>query len=260
MSVAPIRTLVADDQPLARERLLVLLAQEADVVVVATAATGPDAVTAIREHEPDLVFLDMQMPEIDGLGVIEAIGADRMPTTIFVTAFDDYAIQAFDVHALDYLLKPFGRQRFEKALSRARQHLRRSRAQAVTDQFEALAKDFRTAPPGASRDRIVVRTSGRVVFVDVDQIDWVEAEGNYVRLHVGPESHLIRDTMNGMLARLSSERYFRIHRSRIVRLDRIQSLHLASGGDYDVVLYNGVRLGLSRLYKEALQSRLARGL
>ena len=253
----PICTLVADDQPLARERLLALLAQEEDVTVVATATTGTDAVAAIRAHAPDLVFLDMQMPELDGLGVIEAIGTDRMPPTIFVTAFDDYAIQAFEVHALDYLLKPFGRQRFEKALARARLHLQRNRAQAVTEQFEALVKDLRT--PAPIRNRIVVRTGGRISFVDVDQIDWVEAEGNYVRLHIGAESHLVRDTMNGILARLNSDRFFRIHRSRIVRLDRIQSLHLASGGDYDVVLQNGVRLGLSRLYKDDLQGRLANG-
>ena len=252
----PICTLVADDQPLARERLVALLAQEGDVTVVATAATGTDAVAAIRTRAPDLVFLDMQMPELDGLGVIEAIGADRMPPTIFVTAFDDYAIQAFEVHALDYLLKPFGRQRFEKALARARLHLQRNRAQAVTEQFEALVRDLR-AP--AVRNRIVVRTGGRISFVDVDQIDWVEAEGNYVRLYIGAESHLVRDTMNGVLARLKSDRFFRIHRSRIVRLDRIQSLHLASGGDYDVVLHNGVRLGLSRLYKDDLQGRLANG-
>jgi two-component system LytT family response regulator len=180
-----------------------------------------------------------------------------MPPTIFVTAFDDYAIRAFDVHALDYLLKPFGRQRLEKALVRARRHLQRDRAQAVTAQFEALVKDLRN--PAPVRNRIVVRTGGRVSFLDVDQIDWVEAEGNYVRLHVGGESHLVRDTMNGVLARLNSDRFFRIHRSRIVRLDRIQSLHLASGGDYDVVLQNGVRLGLSRLYKDDLQARLATG-
>jgi two-component system LytT family response regulator len=253
----PITTLVADDQPMARERLLALLAQEDDVTVVATAATGSDAVAAIRTHAPDLVFLDMQMPELDGLGVIEAIGTDRMPATIFVTAFDDYAIQAFEVHALDYLLKPFGRHRFEKALARARLHLQRSRAHAVTEQFEALVKNLRA--PSPVRNRIVVRTGGRIAFVDVDQIDWVEAEGNYVRLHIGAESHLIRDTMTGMLGRLNSERFFRIHRSRIVRLDRIQSLHLASGGDYDVVLHNGVRLGLSRLYKDDLQARLATG-
>ena len=256
MSIAPIRIVVADDQPLARERLLVLLAQEPDVVVVATASTGSDAVTAIREHEPDLVFLDMQMPELDGLGVIEAIGVDRMPTTIFVTAFDDYAIQAFDVHALDYLLKPFGRHRFETALSRARHHLQRERAQEMTDRFAAIVSQLR--PPGAgARERMIVRSGGRVQFVDVEQIDWVEAEGNYVRLHVGPDSHLIRDTMTGILGRLCSERFFRIHRSRIVRLDRIQSLHLASGGDYDVVLKDGTLLGLSRMSKDALQHRLA---
>ena len=250
-----IRTLVVDDQPLARERLLALLADESDVEVVATATSGPEAVAAIRAHAPDLVFLDMQMPELDGLGVIETVGVEHMPTTIFVTAFDDYAVQAFEVHALDYLLKPFGRQRFQKALSRARAELQRTRSDAITQQLVNLVQNLQA--PGAPRDRVILRTGGRVSFVDANQIDWVEAEGNYVRIHVGSDAYLVRETMTSIFDRLRSERFFRIHRSRIVRLASIKELRLASGGDYDVVLKSGERLGLSRLYKDALQQRLA---
>jgi two-component system, LytTR family, response regulator len=253
-----IRAVVADDQPLARERLLTLLAAEPDVTVVATADSGRHAVDAIRAHAPDLVFLDMQMPELDGLGVIEEVGVERMPATIFVTAFDDYAVQAFEVHALDYLLKPFGRQRFQQALSRARLHLQRSRSEAVANQLVSLVQELRRPAPEFPRDRVIVRAGGRVTFLDTDQIDWVEAEGNYVRLHTGDGlSYLMRETMTALLSRLSGDRFFRIHRSRIVRLACIKELRLAAGGDYDVILRSGIRLGLSRLYKDGLQHRLA---
>lgn len=248
---------MADDQPIARQRLLSLLAEENDVEVVAEAASGPEAVAAVRQHAPNLVFLDMQMPELDGLGVIQAIGPERMPPTIFVTAYDDYAVQAFEVHALDYLLKPFGRTRFQAALARARQHLEHQRAGALAGQLVALVDQLRPAAPRG--ERLMVRSGGRVVFVDIDAIDWVEAEGNYVRLHIGDEAHLIRDTMANLLVRLGEDRFFRIHRSRIVRVDRIRELRLAAGGDYDVILKSGLKLGLSRLYKEALQERLSQG-
>jgi two-component system LytT family response regulator len=252
-----IRALVADDQPMARERLIALLADERDIEVVATAASGSEVVDLVRRLSPDLVFLDMQMPELDGIAVIEAIGPDRMPPTIFVTAYDQYAIQAFDVHAIDYLLKPFGRVRFQKALAKARVHLERDRAGALADRLMALVDELRA--PQLSGERLMVRSGGRVVFVNVDQIDWIEAEGNYVRVHAAGESHLLRETMVNLFARLGEARFFRIHRSRIVNLTRIKSLRLAAGGDYDVILKDGRTLGLSRLYKDALQERLARG-
>ena len=250
-----IRTVVADDQPIARQRILSLLADENDVEVVAEAASGPEVVAAVRRLSPDLVFLDMQMPELDGLGVIQAIGPERMPPTIFVTAYDEYAIQAFEVHALDYLLKPFGRVRFQAALARARKQLQQQRADALAGRLVALVDELRAPEPKG--ERLIVRTGGRVVFVNTDQIDWVEAEGNYVRLHVATDSYLVRDTMANVMARLGEGRFFRIHRSRIVRVERIKELRLAPGGDYDVVLKTGLKLGLSRLYKEALQERLA---
>jgi two-component system, LytTR family, response regulator len=206
-----VRALVADDQPLARERLVSLLSAAPDVRVVGTAATGREAVDAIQAQAPDLVFLDVQMPELDGVAVIEAVGHERMPATVFVTAFDEFAIRAFEVHALDYLLKPFGRLRFEAALDRARRFLDRERAGELASRLAALLDDLKT--PHAHGERLMVRNGGRVAFVPVDQIDWIEAEGNYTRLHVGPEFHLQRETMGALLARLGDARFFRIHRS-----------------------------------------------
>ena len=252
----PIRTVVADDQPMARERLTALLAQQPDVDVVATCASGAEAVSAIKAHRPDLVFLDMQMPELDGFGVIDAVGVDRMPPVVFVTAYDAFALRAFEVHALDYLLKPFGRDRFEQALDRARRHLERQRAGELATRLMALVEDVR--PAGGRPDRLMVRSGARVVFVDADQIEWVEAEGNYVRLHAGSESHLVRDTMQSMERRLGPARFARIHRSRIVNLSRVRELRLVANGEYEAVLHAGVRLGVGRLYRDALQERLRR--
>ncbi len=248
-----IRTLIADDQPMARERLAALLNEEPDVQVVAACASGTEAVSAIQRHQPDLVFLDMQMPELDGLGVIAAVGPERMPSVVFVTAYDEFALRAFDVHALDYLLKPFGRQRFQKALDRARGHLSRERAGDLAKRLVALVDDVRPAPRA---ERIMVRSGARVVFVETRQIDWVEAEGNYVRLHVGSESHLIRDTMNAVEARLGGVSFVRIHRSRIVNIDRVSEMRLVYNGEYEVVLRSGRALGVSRMYRDKLQERL----
>jgi two-component system, LytTR family, response regulator len=251
-----IRTLIADDQPMARERLTALLNEEPDVQVVAACASGTEAVSAIQHHQPDLVFLDMQMPELDGLGVIAAVGPERMPSVVFVTAYDEFALRAFDVHALDYLLKPFGRQRFQRALDRARDHLSRERAGDLAKRLVALVEEVRPSHPRA--ERLMVRSGARVVFVEVRQVDWVEAEGNYVRLHLGEESHLIRETMHAMEARLGGTKFVRIHRSRIANVDRIREMRLVQNGEYEVVLRNGRALGVSRLYRDKLQERLRR--
>ena len=257
--------LVADDQPLARERIVALLADEPDIRVVATAASGLEAVEALEARAPDLVFLDMQMPELDGLGVIEAVGPDRMPATIFVTAYDRYALQAFDLHAIDYLLKPFGRPRFQQALARARERIEGRRTGALAERLIALIDSLRPSPrvtgpsSGTAAARFVVRVGGRMAFVEPTEIDWVEAEGNYVRLHVGPAAYLVRDTMAAVFHRLGSAEFFRAHRSAIVRIDRIRELKLGAGGDYDVILADGRHVPLSRLHRDALQARLARG-
>ena len=249
-----IRVLVADDQPMARERLVSLLAAEPGVQVAATAASGPEAVESIRQSAPDLVFLDLQMPGMDGFKVIEAVGVERMPPTVFVTAYDEYAVRAFDVQAIDYLLKPFGRQRFQSALARARRHLERDRQGELAQRLSEL---LRTGRPEAT-ERLLVKAGGRVSFVEIDSIDWVEAEGNYVRIHAGSQVHLMRETMNGLIARIGERQFFRIHRSRIVNVARVKELIIAGGGDYQVILWDGTRLGLSRLYRDALQQQLSR--
>ena len=255
MTGPAIRALVVDDQPMARDRLVSLLALETDVEVVGVCAAGGEAVAAIRDAAPDLVFLDMQMPELDGLGVVEAVGVDRMPLTIFVTAFDEYAVRAFEAQAIDYLLKPFARPRFQQALERARRHLERHRQAELSGQLLSVVETLRArAVPGP---RLMVKAAGRIVFVDVESIDWVEAEGNYARLHAGSDSHLVRQTMAELLVRLGDDRFARIHRSRIVNVARISELRVAGGGDYDVVLQSGVRLGLSRGCRDALERRLA---
>ena len=253
-----IKVLVADDEPLARERLAGLLSQEPDMEMVGQARDGEEAVTAIHDDSPDLVFLDVQMPQMNGFDVIEAVGSDKMPLVIFVTAYDQHALKAFQVRALDYLLKPFDRERFKDALSRARKQLERDENGDLGRRLLALVKDLRRDQPKS--DRLVVKSGGRLFFLRTDEIDWVEAAGNYVRLHVGPGSHLLRETMNAIEGRLDPEKFFRIHRSRIVNMERIQELQPWLNGEYAVLLRTGTRLTLSRGYREKLQDRLGRAI
>ena len=253
-----IKVLVADDEPLARERLAGLLSQEQDIEVVGQARDGEEAVTAIHDDSPDLVFLDVQMPQMNGFDVIEAVGTDKMPLVIFVTAYDQHALKAFQVRALDYLLKPFDRERFKDALQRARKQLERDENGDLGRRLLALVKDLRRDQPKS--DRLVVKSGGRLFFLRTDEIDWVEAAGNYVRLHVGPGSHLLRETMNAIEGRLDPEKFFRIHRSRIVNMERIQELQPWLNGEYAVLLRTGTRLTLSRGYREKLQDRLGRAI
>ena len=251
-----IRTLVVDDEPMARERVLSLLQQEDDVEVVGECADGTQALAAIQHQAPDLVFLDVQMPGVDGFGIIEAIGAEKMPSVIFVTAYDEYALRAFEVHALDYLLKPFSRERVRETLKHARASLERRRAGDLGRRLLALVNDIKPAPTRV--DRLVVKSGGRVFFLRTDDLDWIEAAGNYVRLHLGEESHLFRETMTRMETRLDPRRFVRIHRSRIVNTERIRELQPWFNGEYVVILRNGTRLPLSRGYREKLQEHLGR--
>jgi two-component system LytT family response regulator len=253
-----LKVLVADDEPLARERLTGLLSQEPDIEVVGQARDGEEAITAIHDDAPDLVFLDVQMPQMNGFEVIEAVGTDKMPLVIFVTAYDQHALKAFQVRALDYLLKPFDRERFKDALMRARKQLEREENGDLGRRLLALVKDLRRDQPKS--DRLVVKSGGRLFFLRTDEIDWVEAAGNYVRLHVGPGSHLLRETMNAIEGRLDPEKFFRIHRSRIVNMERIQELQPWLNGEYAVLLRTGTRLTLSRGYREKLQDRLGRAI
>ena len=254
-----IRALVVDDEPMARDRVLSLLQQEDDVEVVGECGDGTQAVAAIQHQSPDLVFLDVQMPGHNAFEVIQAVGADRMPTVIFVTAYDEYALKAFEVHALDYLLKPFGRDRFQRTLQHARASLERRRAGDLGRRLLALVNDIKTEPEPPRLDRLVVKSAGRVFFLRTDELDWIEAAGNYVRLHLGEESHLFRETMNRMESRLDSRRFVRIHRSRIVNTERVKELQPWFNGEHVVVLQNGTRLTLSRGYREKLQEQLKRG-
>ena len=253
-----IRTLVVDDEPMARERILGLLAQETDVEVIGQCADGVQAVSAIQQLSPELVFLDVQMPAVDGFGVIKQVGADKMPMVVFVTAYDEYALQAFEVHALDYLLKPFGRDRLQQCLDHARHQRDRHRAGELGKSLLALVQDFK--PEQKKQDRLVVKSGGRVFFVRTEDIDWIEASGNYVRLHLKEQSYLFRETMNQMESRLDPQRFFRIHRSRIVNTERIKELQPWFNGEYVVVLHNGTQLRLSRSYREKLEERLGKAL
>lgn len=250
-----IRTLVVDDEPMARERVLSLLQQQPDIEIVGECADGAQALSAIERLEPELVFLDIQIPVMDGFGVIRALAPNRIPMVVFTTAYDEYALRAFEVHALDYLLKPFDGPRFLRTLERARERLDRQRVGDLGKRLLAMVQDMKPEPAQPS-DRLVVKSGGRIFFVRTDEIDWVDAAGNYVRLHVKGESYLFRETMAAIEARLDRTRFVRIHRSHIVNSDRIKELQPANG-DYTVVLRTGVQLPLSRGYRDKLQSRLA---
>jgi two-component system LytT family response regulator len=256
-AVTKTRVLVADDEPLARERLRMLLEREPGMQVIGECGDGAEAIAAIRQLQPDLVFLDVQMPGATGFDVIEAIGPARMPAVVFVTAYDRYALRAFDVRALDYLLKPFDRERFQQALGRARQLLQRESSGDLERRLLALVQDLKEPP---RVDRFVVKSGGRVYFVRTSEIDWVEAAGNYVKLHVGREAHLLRETMTAIEGQLDPEIFFRIHRCHIVNIERVQELQPWFNGEYVACLRTGERLTLSRGYREKLQQRLGRTL
>jgi two-component system, LytTR family, response regulator len=245
-----IRVLLVDDETLARERVRGMLAEASDVEIVGECADGTSAVEAIERDQPDLVFLDVQMPGLDGFEVIENLEVERMPAIIFVTAYDDYAIRAFGVHALDFLLKPFDRQRFEKALDHARQQIALASRPDIDPGIVALLKDLRAER--ARNERIVVKTSDRVFFVRAEEIDWVEAAGNYVKIHVKGEAHVIRGSMKAMESRLDPRIFVRIHRSTIVNVDRIKELEPWFHGEYIVIMQDGSRLTASRVFADRL--------
>jgi len=248
-----IRALVVDDEPLARERIRTLLEDEPDIELVGECRDGAEAVRAIDEEGPDLVFLDVQMPEVDGFEVLEAIGPGRAPVVVFVTAYDEYAIQAFDVHALDYLLKPFDGERFRQAIGRARASVR-AKADVDREKLAALLDDLREER--RYLERIVVKTAGRVVFLAVDEIDWIGGAGNYVELHAGERKHLVRDTMKAMESKLDPDKFVRVHRSHIVNMDRVKSMEPWFHGEYVLILENGTELQSSRTYSDRLRQML----
>lgn len=245
-----LRALIVDDEALARQRIRQLLEKVADVEVAGECTNGVEAVQAIEEFGPDLVFLDIQMPELDGFGVIEAVRADRMPATLFVTAYDQHALRAFEVHALDYLLKPFDAARFNTALARARLWCAKNASGAGEGRPDlvALMAGLRKEHPWL--DRLLVRQGDRHILVRTSAIQWIEAEDNYVRLHVDGTSYLLRQTMGGLLARLDPQLFRRIHRSAIVNLDCIREFQPWTSGDQLVIMRDGTRLTLSRTYRD----------
>jgi two-component system LytT family response regulator len=253
-----VRVLLVDDEPVARRRLRRLLRDDRDVEIAGECGDGASAVAAIRSLEPDLVLLDVQMPEMDGFDVIQALGPERLPAIIFVTAFDRYALRAFEVHALDYLLKPVDGERLRRAMARTRTRLAESRAGALDPRVLALLEGF--AAERRFLTRIPVRTGGRLLVIAMTDVDCITAADNYVTLHVGGQCYLARDTMGRLERELDPARFVRIHRSTIVQVDRIKELLPDFHGDFTVVLSDGSRVTLSRTYRARIEQLLGRDL
>ncbi len=253
-----IRALIVDDEPLARERIRDILETDSEIEIIGECASGAEAIEAIERQTPDLVFLDVEMPGKDGFAVLEELGPDRIPAIIFVTAYDQYAVRAFEVYALDYLLKPFDQERFEKALMRAKAHIQNEKSENITERILSALEEIKSKP--VHLERLVIKMNGHVFFVKTDDIDWLEAEGNYVRLHAGKESYLLRDTISALEGQLDPKRFVRVHRSAIVNVDRIQELQAWFHGEYRIILREGVQLTLSRSYREKLHELLGRPL
>lgn len=246
-----IRTLIVDDQLIARELLRRMLKDEPDIEIIGMAGSGREALQAINDLSPDLVLLDVQMPEMDGFAVLGQMKPAHMPAVIFVTANDESALKAFEVHALDYLVKPCTTERFRVALDRARRQIRRFQSGEVNSHLAALVEDLKTAPRQSGR--LAVKAEGRILFLKLTDIDWVEAADNYVNLHSGNESHLLRETMKVMESKLPPEQFVRISRSAIVNIEHVKELHPMFHGEYVVVLRNGARLTLTRGYRDKLK-------
>lgn len=268
-----VRVLVVDDEPLARQRIRRLLQAEPDVEVIGEASTGREAVQCIAELQPDIVCLDVQMPELDGFGVLRELGDGPVPLVLFVTAYDEHALRAFDVHAVDYVLKPVDADRFRTAFQRARTQMNQSSAAnrlgellatvrrvsggATTNGHANVAPPPAPGAPSSFSSRILVKHDGRMFFVKVGDIDWIEADRNYVRLHVGKESHTIRERISHLEESLDPRLFARIHRSTIVNLNRVREMQQWFSGDYVVILEDGTRLRLSRHYRDRVEKQVS---
>jgi two-component system LytT family response regulator len=245
-----VRTLIVDDEPLARDRLRQLLRNEPEIEIVGECADGREAVAVIQKTPPDLIFLDVQMPELDGFGVVEAIGAESAPVIVFVTAHDKFALRAFEIHAVDYLLKPFDRERFQKALHRALEQIKQREGGALIARQAAMIAELKSPKPP---ERLAVKSGGHVVWVKLDEIDWIGSADNYAELHVGPKSHLMRETLAALESRLDPTVFVRISRSIIVNTQRIKELKRLFYGGCELTLQNGAKLTLSRRYRDKLR-------
>jgi two-component system LytT family response regulator len=258
------RAIIVDDEDLARRGIRALLKRAGDVEIVSECSSGEEAIRAIGAAEPELVYLDIQMPGKTGFDVIRALPETKCPHVVFVTAFDRFAVRAFEIHALDYLLKPVNEARFNESLARARAALAGARDGSMMRRFWQLSKELRASPgqnpPSPIADRIPVRTHGRVMIVNVADIDWVEADGDYVSVHVGAQSWLLRETIAAAEARLALSGFVRIHRSTLVNIYRVRELLPLSKGEFTVVLLDGTELKLSRNYRFALERLLGRAL
>ena len=253
-----IRTLIVDDEAHARARIRHALKDEPDFALVGECANGREALEAIRREPPDLVFLDIQMPRFTGFDVCAQLreSGAPVPFIIFCTAYDQYALKAFEVHAIDYLLKPFDRERFQQALDHARARFRRAQPAPADQRLAELLADLRAGVK--QNDRLVFKQDGRGVFVRAEAIDWLEADGNYVRIHCGTESHYVRETLAGLEAQLPAEKFMRVSRSALVNLDRVKEFQPLFYGDYSVLLLNGAKLSMSRNYRGRLEKLMAR--
>jgi two-component system LytT family response regulator len=254
-----LRALIVDDEPFARERVRRLLAADEEIEIVGECADGFAAVAAVAEFAPDLLLLDVQMPGKDGFAVLEEITGARAPLVIFLTAYDQYAVRAFEACALDYLLKPFDEERFEKALARAKAQFRRAEEEGAPESSVALmaGQEVRSGS-SAPLERVVVKSGGRIFFLKTAEVDWIEAYGNYVRLHTGPTSYLLREPISSLEAQVDPARFIRIHRSALVNIERIREMQPMFHGQYVVILQDGTRLTLSRRYRSKLQKSLGK--
>jgi two-component system LytT family response regulator len=248
-----VKIAIVDDEPPARKTIRLLARRDPEITIVAECRNGEEALDAVREQKPDILFLDIQMPRLDGFDVLELLGEDAPPAIVFVTAYDQYAIRAFEVHAVDYLLKPFTDERFDKALARAKDLVRRSDGGVTREKLSRL-----TAAHRAFTQRFMVRTAGRIVFLKAEEVDWIEAADYYARLHTGANSYLIRESMNDLEATLDPASFVRIHRSTIVNLDRVREMRPLFRGELVVVLSDGTQLRMSRSRRDELESRFRR--
>jgi len=255
-----IRTLIVDDAPTSREGIRRLLAEDPEVLVVGECSSGREAVAAIRESAPDLVFLDVLMADLEGFAVLREAGGERTPAVVFVTACEQYALRAFEVNAVDYVLKPFTEERFRASLQRAKQKVYSTWLDELLHNLTALLPEREPWRPTRYRDRLPVRSNGTVTLLPVREIEWIDAEGDYVRVHAGKTWYLIRETMKTLEDELDRARFVRIHRSTIVNLEKVKELQRFFRGEYVVVLYNGATLKLSRRYRDRLEAHLGRAL
>jgi two-component system LytT family response regulator len=255
----PIRAMIVDDEPIAQRNLQALLKADPDIEVIAVCAGGGEAVRLIRKTPPDLLFLDVQMPEIDGFAVLKKIDTTSIPAIVFVTAYDQYALKAFESHALDYLLKPFTDERFAMAVERAKHQIRQRNAAELGRKLHSLLIEHSEQQPSTGESyvsRFLIKEASRVFFVKAEEIDWIEAADYYVNLHVGAKTHLLRETMSDLENKLDPAGFLRIHRSAIVNLHRVKEVQTRPGGEYVAVLKNGTQLKLSRSRREQLESLL----